>query len=79
LAGLDKRVNPSRPPRPSAAAPVPAAARDPAGLSPEIGLPQGSVNEITFYFSLPIDDYTLNEAAKAMTTPGTASEPICCS
>jgi hypothetical protein len=42
-------------------------------LSGEIGLPNGSANEITFYFSLPIDDYTLREAAKALTAPGTGS------
>jgi subtilase family serine protease len=73
LAGLDKRVNPSRPPPPGATAPVPARPPDPAGLTGDIGLPSGSVNQLTFYFSLPVDDYTLREAAKALTTPGTGS------
>lgn len=73
LVGLDNRVNPSRPPPPGVKAPVPAVAPDPAGLSGEIGLPKGSAGAITFYFSLPIDDYTLREAAKALTTPGTGS------
>jgi hypothetical protein len=73
LVGLDQRVNPSRPPLPGATAPVPATTPDPAGLSGEIGLPNGSANELTFYFSLPTDDYTLREAAKALTTPGTGS------
>jgi subtilase family serine protease len=73
LAGLDERLNPSRPPPPGSTAPVPTVAPDPAGLSGEIGLPKGSADEITFYFSLPVDDYTLNEAAKALTTPGTGS------
>jgi subtilase family serine protease len=54
-------------------APVPATVPDPPGLSGEIGLPKGSANEITFYFSLPIGDYTLREAVKAVTTPGTGS------
>jgi subtilase family serine protease len=73
LAGLDKRVNPSRPPPQGGTAPIPTRAPDPAGLSREIGLPKGSTGEITFYFSLPIDDYTLREATKALTTPGTRS------
>jgi hypothetical protein len=46
---------------------------DPAGLSGEIGLPNGSADDITCYFSLPIDDYTPGEATKALTTPGTGS------
>jgi subtilase family serine protease len=70
---LDKRIDPSVPPRPGEIAPVPATVPDPAGLSAEIGLPQGSADEITFYFSLPVDDYTLVQAAKVMTTPGTGS------
>jgi subtilase family serine protease len=71
LVGLDERVNPSSPPPPGATVPVPATVPDPAGLSGEIGLPKGSADAITFYFSLPIDDYTLRAAAKVLTTPGT--------
>jgi kumamolisin len=70
---LDKRIDPSVAPRPGDVASVPATAPDPAGLSGEIGLPNGSADEITFYFSLPVDDYTLVQAAKVMTTPGTGS------
>jgi subtilase family serine protease len=73
IAGLDARINPSVPPRPGEIAPVPAAAPDPPGLSSMIGLPTGSTGEITFYFSLPVDDYTLVQAVKVMTTPGTGS------
>ena len=73
LVGLDARVNPSRPPPPAGTAPVPAVAPDSPALSGKIGLPNGSAGEITFYFSLPIDDYTLREATKALTTPGTGS------
>ena len=73
LAGLDKKVNPSKPPRPGEKVPIPATAPDPAGLSAMIGLPTGSADDLTFYFSLPIDDYTLREAAKVLTTPGTGS------
>jgi subtilase family serine protease len=72
-AGLDKRIDPSRPPRPGELAPIPVVAPDPPGLSGMIGLPRGSADAITFYFSLPIDDYTLREAAATMTTPGTGS------
>jgi hypothetical protein len=73
LAGLDEKVNPSTPPRPGEKVPIPATAPDPAGLSAMIGLPNGSADDITFYFSLPIDDYTVREAAKVLTTPGTGS------
>jgi subtilase family serine protease len=73
LVGLDKRVNPSRPPSAGATAPVPATVPDPPALAGKIGLPRGSADEITFYFSLPIDDYTLREATKSLTTPGTRS------
>ena len=73
LSGLDKKVNPSTPPRPGEKVPIPATAPDPAGLSAMIGLPTGSTDDITFYFSLPIDDYTLREAAKVLTTPGTGA------
>jgi hypothetical protein len=70
---LDRRIDPSVAPRPGEIAPVPATVPDPAGLSREIGLPNGSADEITFYFSLPVDDYTLVQAAKVLTTPGTGS------
>ena len=73
LVGLDTRVNPSRPPPVGVAAPIPATAPDPPDLSAKIGLPTGSAGDITFYFSLPIDDYTLREATKGLTTPGTGS------
>jgi hypothetical protein len=73
IAGLDKRVDPSRPPPLGAKAPMPATVPDPPGLDGKIGLPNGSAGQITFYFSLPIDDYTLREAAKDVTTPGTGS------
>jgi subtilase family serine protease len=73
LVGLDKRIDPSVAPRPGEIAPVPATVPDPAGLSGQIGLPHGSAEEITFYFSLPVDDYTLVQAAKVLTTPGTGS------
>jgi hypothetical protein len=64
LAGVDSRIDPSRGPRSGEMARVPATVPDPAGLSGEIGLPTGSADEITFYFSLPVDDFTLVEAAK---------------
>jgi subtilase family serine protease len=70
---LDKRIDPSVAPRPGEIAPVPATVADPAGLSGKIGLPSGSADEVTFYFSLPVDDYTLVQAAKVLTTPGTGS------
>ena len=73
LVGLDKRIDPSVAPRPGQVASVPASVPDPAGVSGEIGLPNGSADEITFYFSLPVDDYTLVQAAKVLTTPGTGS------
>ena len=73
LVGLDTRVNPSRPPPPGGTVPIPTVAPDPPGLSSEIGLPKGSAGQLTFYYSLPIDDYTLREATKALTTPGTGS------
>jgi subtilase family serine protease len=73
IQGLDKRVDPTRPPPPGVIAPTPPIVPDPPGLRGEIGLPAGSADEITFYFSLPVDDYWLREAAKAMTTPGTGS------
>ena len=74
LVGLDARVDPARPPQPGEKVPVPATVPDPPGLSAKIGLPNGSADEITFYFSLPIDDYTLREATKVLTTPGTGSD-----
>lgn len=73
VAGLDKRIDPTRAPLPGAKAPVPATGPDPPDLRGMIGLPNGSADEITFYFSLPIDVYTLREAAKDVTTPGTGS------
>jgi hypothetical protein len=73
LVGLDPRIDPSAPRRAGEKAPIPAVAPDPADLSGEIGLPNGSADEITFYFSLPVDDFALVEAAKALTSPGPGS------
>jgi subtilase family serine protease len=73
LAGLDSRIDPSRPPPRGEKAPIPAIVPDPPGLSDKIGLPTGSANEITFYFSLPVDEYTMRVAATDLTTPGTGS------
>jgi subtilase family serine protease len=73
IAGLDSRVDPTRPPRAGEKVPIPPTAPDPADLRGKIGLPNGSAAQVTFYFSLPIDDYTLREAAKVLSTPGTGS------
>jgi hypothetical protein len=73
LAGLDSRIDPSIPPRPGEKVPIPAIPPDPPGLSDKIGLPTGSADEITFYFSLPVDEYTMRQAALVFTTPGTGS------
>jgi hypothetical protein len=73
LAGLDARIDPSVAPRPGAKAPIPPLAQDPPDLSDKIGLPTGSANDITFYFSLPVDEYTMRVAATDLTTPGTGS------
>ncbi|HTX11424.1 MAG TPA: S53 family peptidase [Solirubrobacteraceae bacterium] len=73
LAGLDLRIDPSTAPPQGQKAPIPAIAPDPPGLSGKIGLPTGSANEITFYFSLPVDEYTMREAGTDLTTPGTGS------
>jgi kumamolisin len=60
-------------PKPGALAPIPKVAPDPPNLDSMIGLPEGSADQITFYFSLPTNDATLVQAAKVMTTPGTGS------
>jgi subtilase family serine protease len=73
LAGLDARIDPSIPPRPGQKVPIPVIPADPPGLSDKIGLPTGSAKEITFYFSLPVDEYTMRQAALVFTTPGTGS------
>jgi subtilase family serine protease len=73
LSGLDKRIDPSVAPLPGEKAPVGTTAPDPPDLSEKIGLPKGSADQVTFYFSLPTDDVTLVKAAEDMTTPGTGS------
>jgi subtilase family serine protease len=73
LSSLDKRINPSAYPTPGEKAPMPTPPPDPPDLAGKIGLPSGSAGQITFYFTLPTDDYTLVTAAEVMSTPGTAS------
>jgi kumamolisin len=73
LSGLDKRINPSAYPTPGEKAPMPTPPPDPPDLAGKIGLPSGSADQITFYFTLPTDDYTLVTAAEVMSTPGTGS------
>ena len=73
LSTLNKKINPSAYPTPGEKAPTPTPPPDPPDLAGEIGLPDGSAGQITFYFTLPTDDYTLVTAAEVMSTPGTGS------
>ena len=70
---LSRQIDPSIAPAPGAVAPVPVVSPDPPDLASEIGLPSGSADQITFYFTLPTDDVTLVKAAEDMATPGTGS------
>jgi kumamolisin len=54
-------------------APRPTPLPDPADLTGKIGLPVGAADQLTFYFTLPVDDATLMSAAEDMSTPGTGS------
>jgi subtilase family serine protease len=70
---LSKGIDPSIAPAPGAAAPVPVVAPDPPDLANKMGLPSGSADQITFYFTLPTDDVTLVKAAEDMSNPGSGS------
>jgi subtilase family serine protease len=70
---LSKQIDPSKAPLAGEKAPVGLTAPDPPDLDSMIGLPKGSANQVTFYFTLPTDDVALVKAAEDMTTPGTGS------
>jgi subtilase family serine protease len=73
LSTLDKKINPSLYPATGEKAPIPTPQPDPPDLASKIGLPSGSADQITFYFTLPTDDYTLVTASEVLSTPGTGS------
>jgi undecaprenyl-diphosphatase len=70
---LSKKIDSSIAPAPGELAPIPVTVADPPDLASKIGLPNGSADQVTFYFALPTDDVTLVKAAEVLTTPGTGS------
>jgi subtilase family serine protease len=65
--------DPSVAPKPGEKVVVPTPPPDPRDLGTMIGLPNGSADQITFYFTLPTNDERMVEAAGAMVTPGSGA------